>query len=90
MGARIRPGENSHKKLQMSWRIARLLRLLQCPSSKWSALQVDIGNLLGDGDIAPEDLSRILCRFLDVMAGESEKNPGEACLGNLSTRRVAR
>ena len=65
-------------------------RLMPCPHSGWSVLQVEIRNLLLDASVTSEDISRLLCRFLDVMAGESGKPVGERCFGNRSTGRIAR
>ena len=45
---------------------------------------------MGNDSISPEELSVILSRFLDLMSGETDDRPREACHGNRSTGRVAR
>jgi len=65
-------------------------RVLPVPSSGWSALQGEVTGQLRSGGMSPEDLSRLLCRFLELMAGETEGRLGEVCLGNRSTSRVAK
>jgi AraC-like DNA-binding protein len=67
-----------------------LTRILQCPSSGWSALHSEVSNLLRNDSVSPEDFSHLLSRFLGLMAGEPEKRQREVCLGNRSTGRVAR
>jgi len=67
-----------------------LTRILQCPSSGWSALQGEMTNLLRNGSMSPEDLSHLLCRFFDLMVEEPEERQREACLGNRSTSSIAR
>ncbi len=67
-----------------------LNRILQCPSSGWSALQGEMTNLLQNGSMSPEDISRLLCRFFDLMVEEPEKRQREACLGKRSTDSVAK
>jgi len=67
-----------------------LTRILQCPSSGWSALQGEMTNLLRNGSVSPEDLSHLLSRFFDLMVEEPEERQREACLGNRSTGSVAR
>ncbi|MGB5329107.1 MAG: AraC family transcriptional regulator [Gammaproteobacteria bacterium] len=64
--------------------------LIPCPHSSWSVLQVEIRNLLLDGSVTAEDISHLLCRFLDLMAGESGKRMGKRCFGNRSTSHIAR
>jgi len=67
-----------------------LTRILQCPSSGWSALQGEMTNLLVNGSVSAEDLSHLLCRFFDLMAEEPERRQREVSLGNRSTGSVAR
>ena len=67
-----------------------LPRILQCPSSGWSALQGEMTNLLRNGSVSLEDLSHLLCRFFDLMAEEPEKRRRDADLGSRSTGSVAR
>jgi AraC-like DNA-binding protein len=67
-----------------------LTRILQCPSSGWSALHGELTDLLRKGSVSPEVLSHLLSRFFDLMAGEPEKRQREVCLGNRSTGSVAR
>ena len=64
-------------------------RLMPFPHSGWSTLQAEIRNLLRDGSVTAEDISHLLCRFFDLMAGESGKTVGDACFGNRSTSRIA-
>ncbi len=63
---------------------------ISCPSHDWSALQVEIQNLLRIGSITSEIISHLLCRYLDMMVGETEKHGGERFLSNGSTSRVAK
>jgi AraC-like DNA-binding protein len=70
--------------------IGGLNRILQCPSSGWSALQREMTNLLQTGSMSPEDFSRLLCRFIDLMVEEPEKRQREACPGKRPTGSVAR
>jgi len=65
-------------------------RVFQCDPSGWSALQREITFLLRDGGISPEDVSHLLCRFFDLMAGEPKNRLGKKSLGNGSTHCVAR
>jgi AraC-like DNA-binding protein len=67
-----------------------LTRILQCPSSGWSALQGEMTNLLQNGSMSPEDISHLLCRFFDMVVEEPEKRQREACLGKRPTGSVAR
>jgi len=67
-----------------------LTRILQCPSSGWSALHGEMRDLLRNGSVSPEVLSHLVSRFFDLMAGEPEKRQREVCLGNRSTGSVAR
>ena len=46
--------------------------------------------LLRDGQMSPEDVSNLLTRYLELMAGEPENGSREKRLGNGSARRVAR
>ena len=64
--------------------------VFQCATSGWSALQRESTRLLRDGRMSPEDVSNLLCRFLELMAGEPKELLGGAILGNMSIRRVAR
>ena len=65
-------------------------RLIPCPYPGWSALQVEIRNLLLNGSVTAENISHLLSRFLDLMAGESGKRMGESCFGYRSASRIAR
>ena len=60
------------------------------PSSAWPALHGEVRDLLRNGGVSAEDLSHLLSRFLDLMAGEPEKRQREVCLGTRSTGSVAR
>ena len=64
--------------------------LMPLPHSGWSVLQAETRNLLRDGNVTAEDISHLLCRFFDLMAGEPENRLGKKSLGNGSTRRIAR
>jgi len=64
--------------------------LMPCPHSSWAVLQVEIRNLLLNGSVTAEDISHLLCRFLDLTAGESGKRMRERCFGNRSTSHIAR
>jgi len=65
-------------------------RVFQCDPSGWSALQAETRNLLRDENGTAGDISHLLCRFFDLMAGEPENRLGKKSLGNGSTRRIAR
>ena len=65
-------------------------RIFQCAPSGWSALQRDMTRLLRHGGMSPEDVSNLLSRFLDLMAGGPENCLEEKGLDQRSTRRVAR
>ena len=64
-------------------------RVFQFAPSDWSALRREMTRLLRDGSMSPEDVSNLLSRFLDLMAGEPESRLEEKSLGSRSTRRVA-
>ena len=66
------------------------IRILPGPSSGWSALHGQVTGLLSYGSMSPEDFSRLICRFLDLMAGETAKRPGKVCLGNRSASHFAK
>ena len=57
-----------------------LTGILQCPSSLWSALHGVMRDLLRNGSMSPEDVSYLLSRFLELMAGEPEKRQREVRL----------
>ena len=67
-----------------------LCRILEGSSSAWSALHGDIREVLRDGSLSAEDISRLTCRFLGLMAGESEKSRREALPDNRTIGRIAR
>jgi transcriptional regulator GlxA family with amidase domain len=49
-----------------------------------------VTGLLSYGSMSFEDFSHLICRFLGLMVGETEKRPGEVCLGNRSASHIAR
>ena len=66
------------------------VRVFQCAPSGWSALRRNRSGLLRDGQMSLEDVSNLLTRFLELMAGDPENSPREQALGKGSARRVAR
>ena len=80
-------GRTLFPRMSMNGELAREMKV---PPSGWLALQGDFESLLRIGSISSEELSVLLSRFLDMMAGETDSAPREASLGNRSTGRVAR
>jgi len=66
------------------------LRVFQGAPSGWPALHLEMTRLLADGEMSPEDVSNLLCRFIVWIAGEPENGSMEKSLRNGSARRVAR
>ena len=67
-----------------------LTRSLQCPSSLWSALHGEMRNLLRNGSMSSEDVSRLLSRFLELMSGEPKKPQREVSFNTRRAGSVAR
>ena len=67
-----------------------LVRLVPCPAPAWSKLQAEMGHLLRRGDVDLEELSVLLDRFLDVLAGMDVGRERTVGLGNGAASRVAR